>query len=263
MKTEYGEFAATYDVEYGAMTNDLDFYVGLAEQAAPPVVELAAGTGRVSLPIARAGVSIIGVDNAVQMLAETRKKLEQEPHLPLRLVQADMRDFDLPDVKGEVGLVIIPARSFLFMITTEDQIACLKNIRNHLREGGLLALNFFMPDVETIASRFGKLGQAVSFSHTFTSLETGNEVEVWEHRQYSAHDQSITNRFVYHEWGDEGRLLRSTRRQFTLCYIWPREFEHLLARCGYEVQALYGWFDKRAFDDSSTEQVWVARKATS
>jgi len=55
--------------------------------------------------------------------------------------------------------------------------------------------------------------------------------------------------------------VRTTRRGYTLCYIWPREFEHLLARCGFEVEALYGWFDRRPFDEHSAEQVWVARKA--
>jgi len=74
------------------------------------------------------------------------------------------------------------------------------------------------------------------------------------------HDQFIDQRFVCHEWGDDGTLLRTTRRAYTLCYIWPREFEHLLARCGFEVEALYGWFDKRPFDEQSKEQVRVTRK---
>ncbi len=157
---------------------------------------------------------------------------------------------------------MIPARAFLFMTTTEDQIRCLQNVHDHLREGGLLALNFFVPDLELIASRLGKLGHAVSYSHTFTSPETGNEIEVWEHRRYSVHDQTVTERFVYQEWGADGKLLQTTRRSFALCYIWPREFEHILARCGFEVEALYGGFDEQRFDQDSPEQIWVARKAS-
>jgi ubiquinone/menaquinone biosynthesis C-methylase UbiE len=263
MVTEYDALAATYDVEYGATAHDLGFYVALAQEAGPPVLELATGTGRVSLPIARAGVPIVGLDSSVEMLALAREKLEREPGLPLRLVEADMCAFDLPDAKGTIGLVIIPARSFLLLTTTQDQITCLSNVHRHLRDGGVLALNFFVPDISLIASRLTELGCVVSYSHTFTSPSSGNTIEVWEHRQYRVHDQFIDQRFVYHEWSADGTLLKTTRRNLSLCYIWPREFEHLLVRCGFEVEALYGWFDKRAFDKDSTEQVWVARKAKS
>jgi SAM-dependent methyltransferase len=261
MTTEYDAFAAIYDVQSGTFADDLDFYVGLAREAEPPVLELATGTGRVSLPIARAGVPIVGVDSSVEMLTVAHKKLEKEPDLPVRLVQADMRDFDLPDLKGTFGLAIIPFRSFLHLTTTGDQIACLTNVYAHLRQGGLLALNLFMPDVDTIAAYRGKLGRAVSYRYdSLTSPDSGNEIEIWEYRMYRVHDQFVDQRFVYHEWSEDGTLLRTTRRHFTLCYIWPREFEHLLARCGFAVEALYGWFDRRPFDEHSTEQVWLARK---
>jgi ubiquinone/menaquinone biosynthesis C-methylase UbiE len=259
MTTEYDAFASIYDVQSGKFDADLDFYVGLAREAQPPVLELATGTGRVSLPIARAGVPIVGVDSSVEMLAVARAKLAKEPDLPLSLVQADMRDFDLPD-KGAFGLALVPYRSFLHLTTVEDQIACLRRIHEHLRPGGSLALNFFMPDLETIAAYQGKLGRVVSCRYSFSSPASGNEIEVWEYRQYHVHQQFIDQRFVYHEWDADGTLLRTTRRGFTLCYIWPREFEHLLARCGFEVEALYGWFDRRPFEDGSAEQVWVARK---
>jgi ubiquinone/menaquinone biosynthesis C-methylase UbiE len=262
MTTEYDAFAGIYDVQMGAFDADLDFYVDLAREVEPPVLELATGTGRVSLPIARAGVPIVGLDSSVEMLSVAREKLEQEPDLSLRLVQADMRDFDLPDSRGTFGLAIIPFRAFLHLTTPEDQMACLNRIHGHLREGGLLALNFFVPDVEVIAAYQGKLGRVVSSRYAFTSPDSGNEIEMWENRQYHVHKQFIDQRFIYHEWRADGTLLRTSRRGYTLCYIWPREFEHMLARCGFEVQALYGWFDKRPFDESSTEQVWVARRAT-
>ena len=261
MTTEYDAFAAIYDIQSGAFGDDLDFYVDLAQAVEPPVLELATGTGRVSIPIAHAGVPVIGIDSSTEMLAMARRKVENEdPDFPLRLVQADMRNFDLPDSKGTFGLAIIPFRSFLHLTTLEDQIACLTRVRDHLREGGLLALNFFVPDIALIAAYRSELGRSVSYCYSFTAPDSGNEIEVWEYRQYRAHDQFIDQRFVHHEWAADGTLLRSTRRGYTLCYIWPREFEHLLARCGFEVEALYGWFDKRPFDKGSTEQVWVAQK---
>jgi SAM-dependent methyltransferase len=261
MTAEYDAFfASIYDVMWGASDADLDFYVGLAQEVEPLILELATGTGRVSLPIARAGVSIVGIDSSAKMLAVARRKMGKEPDLPLRLVQADMRDFDLPELKGTFGLAIIPGRSLLHLTTTKDQIACLTNIHDHLRDDGLLALNVFVPDVELISAHRGKLGQVVSYDCRFTSPDSGNEIEVWEYRQYRVHDQHIDQRYVYHEWSEDGTLLRTARRRLTLCYIWPRELEHLLVRCGFEIEALYGGFDKRPFDEESVEQVWVARR---
>ena len=260
MSTDYDAFAATYDTEVHASGVDMGFYTELAQEAHPPVLELAVGTGRVSFPIARAGVPVIGIDQSAAMLAVAREKLAQEPELPIRLVEGDMQDFDLPDAKGNIGLVIIPARSFLHLVTVEDQIGCLRSIYWHLADGGRLALNFFVPDVTTIASYLGRLGRAVSYNDVYVDPDTGNQVEVWQYRHYRVHDQYVDQRFVCHEWGADGTLLRTTRRGYTLSYIWPREFEHLLARCGFQVEALYGWFDKRPFDEESKEQVWVARK---
>ncbi len=257
MGTEYDAFASIYDLQSGAFEADLDFYVELARQAGSPVLELAAGTGRVCLPIARAGVPIVGVDHSANMLAVAQAKLEQEPDLPLGLVQADMRDFALDQ---SFGLVIIPFRSFLHLTTIQDQIACLNNVRRHLRPGGRLALNFFMPDVDILAAYRTKLGRVVSHRHRLVDPDSGHEIEIWEHRGYRPHDQFVDQSLIYHEWAEDGTLLRTVRRGYTLCYIWPREFEHLLARCGFEVEALYGGFDRRPFDEDSGEQVWLARK---
>jgi hypothetical protein len=66
--------------------------------------------------------------------------------------------------------------------------------------------------------------------------------------------------YRYEQLDDEGFVVATRYRSFTLCYIWPREMEHLLARCGFEVEALYGWFDRRPFDADSAEQIWVARR---
>ena len=76
MKTEYDVFANSYDLEYGQTQVDLDFYISLAKAAQPPVLELACGTGRVTIPIARAGVPIVGVDSATEMLARAQEKVD-------------------------------------------------------------------------------------------------------------------------------------------------------------------------------------------
>ena len=139
--------AQAYDAGMGAEAdamNDTPFYLGLARHAAArrqTVLELACGTGRVTLPIARAGIEIAGLDNAPAMLDIARRKAAAEG-LDIAWFEADMRHFDLD---RRFGLVIVPYRSFLHLLTDEDQAACLSAVFRHLESGGRLALNFFAP----------------------------------------------------------------------------------------------------------------------
>lgn len=258
MKTEYDSFANSYDLEYGQTKVDLGFYVDLARVADPPVLELACGTGRVTIPIARAGVPITGVDSAAHMLARAQEKADSIGGLPVTLVEGDMRTFDLAE---HFGLAIIPARSFLHLLTPEDHKAALHNIRRHLRKGGRLALNFFVPDVKMIAEHaYGSRRRALLYSHEFVDPMDEQRVVVWRSQQHDPYRQRIEVNFVYERLDDEGTVVSRQHKSYTLCYIWCNEMQHLLELCGFEVEALYGGFDRTAFTAESSEMIWVARK---
>jgi SAM-dependent methyltransferase len=150
MKSTYylnPRLAEAYDADMGAAAdtmNDVPFYLDLARQAAAAghaVLELGCGTGRVTLAIAREGIDIVGLDNAPPMLDIARRKATLEG-VELTWVEADMGRFHLDRL---FSLVIIPYRSFLHLLTDEDQASCLEAIRNHLVPGGRLALSFFVP----------------------------------------------------------------------------------------------------------------------
>jgi SAM-dependent methyltransferase len=264
MVTEYDAFADVYDLEYGTVTFDIDFYLEQAQAAEAPVLELACGTGRVALRIAQAGIPVVGVDSSQSMLEKAREnaaRLEASQAgrpLPVEWVQADMRDFDLG--RG-FGLVIIPARSFLHLLDPEDHVNVLRRIHQHLLPGGKLALNLFVPDLQMIAEHSSSTDQMLRYRREFTETATGRRVSVWESRRYDVHRQRIYQRFRYEELDDEGNVLSARYRGYTLCYIWPREMEHLLVRCGFNIVDLFGWFDRRPFDERSSEQIWVARRA--
>ncbi len=257
MTTEYDMFADVYDLQYGTTTMDLDFYLEEARAAQPPVLELACGTGRVTLPIAQAGVPIVGVDSSVRMLDKGQAKARELGDLPVRWLQADMRSFCLEE---RFGLAIIPARSFLHLLNPDDQIQVLTNIGEHLAPGGRLALNLFIPDLRRIAEHTTTTQQGLSYLQEISDATRGTRVAVWASHRYEIHQQRIRVQYRYEELDGEGLVTSTRYRSFTLCYIWPREMEHLLARCGFEVEAVYGWFDRRPLDEHSGEQVWVARR---
>ena len=256
MRTEYDAFAHSYDLEHGHFRDDLDFYVGLAKASRAPVLELACGTGRVTIPIARAGVPITGVDSSPEMLARAQEKVDSVGGLPITLVEGDMRTFR---TRQRYGLAIIPARSFLHLLTPDGHKAALLNIRKHLRDGGKLVLNIFVPNVQIIAEHAShSLGQPLQFDYEFVDPANEQRIVVWRSHHYDTHRQRIDVRFVYERLDDDGTVLDRRHKCYTLCYIFCNEMRHLLELCGYEIEALYGDFCRSPFTEESTEMVWVA-----
>ena len=143
----YQTSAKYYDDAYAVKSDlvDLSFYVDLAKQIGGPILEMGCGTGRVLLPIARAGVEIHGLDNAPAMLEILRERIQkdaEEVRRKITLHEGDMRQF-----RGEqkYRLVTIPFRPMQHMYTLEDQIAALKTAAFHLDKDGILAFDVFFP----------------------------------------------------------------------------------------------------------------------
>jgi SAM-dependent methyltransferase len=258
---QHDRWADVYDAVHcdaPVAIDDVPFYVEEAVRSGGPVLELACGTGRVAIPIARAGIDVVGLDESPRMLEVAKRRAEAAglPEERLRLVQGDMRDFD---VGQRFPLVIIPFRSFLHMEMVEDQKRCLGNIAEHLAGGGRLILNMFVPKLELIVEDWTTLHFWKEFSHP----QTGRRVLLWETRTYDTHSQQISNRFLFHELDEDGTVVSQCYRTLSLRYMWRYEGQHLFEGCGYEVEALYGWFDRRPFDEKSEEMVWVLRRSRS
>jgi SAM-dependent methyltransferase len=151
----YSVTAKYYDGAYSAKQDlvDLPFYLDLAAQTAGPILEVACGTGRVLLPIARRGVEIHGMDNSRPMLQILEKHLAREPHgvrQRVTLHEGDMRDFRLG---AQYPLVIIPFRPMQHMHTVADQVSALTSAASHLSESGILAFDVFYPKFELINTK--------------------------------------------------------------------------------------------------------------
>ncbi len=247
--------AERYENESSGQQGDIEFYASLAREAAAvgqPVLELACGTGRVSIPVAREGVKVLGLDQSPAMLDIARQRAAGIENI--RLVEGDMADFDLGE---RFGLVFIPFRSFLMLMTVAEQKSCLRAVRRHLVDGGRLALNFFNPSPVIMArwmtSKRGSLEEV--------SVRDRPSFKMWSTRQYLPASQSIEETRIEEELDDRSAVISRVYRDLRLRYVFRYEMEHLLALTGFEIEALYGWFDMRPFTDDSSEMVWVARKA--
>jgi SAM-dependent methyltransferase len=224
----YAGFAEIYEQWSAEMTEDVPFYVGLAREAKGPVVELAVGSGRVAVPVAQAiGRTVIGVDSSPAMLAKAREAAEAAA-VDLDLRAGDMRELELEEPSA---LIYCPFRSLLHVPTWADRRRVFERAAASLLPGGRFAWNVFAFD-HAIAARLDgshqeepvphEIRYAVGENRCEITLDSGGSVSVW--------------------WATKNEWLG------------------LVDVSGLEVEALYGWFDKRPFDDESREYVWVARK---
>ena len=223
---------------------DVGFFVDEAVKSTGPVLEVGCGTGRVLVPTARAGVDITGVDSSDKMLSRCRASLGNEPESVrsrTTLVQADMRNFDL---KREFRLITLPFRPFQHLITVEDQLECLKTLRRHLSDDGRLILDLFNPSIPALAK--DDIGVESEPEAEFTT-EDGRRVL----RTHKMVDRDLFNQIVYaeliyyvtHPDGREERLVHA----FPMRYLFRFEAEHLLARAGFRMEAVYGDYDRSDF----------------
>jgi SAM-dependent methyltransferase len=264
MTAELDEYAAIADL-YDHVTAyrdrpDVDFFVDAARRAGGPVLELGCGTGRVLIPTARAGIAVVGLDASLAMLDICRRRLSQEaPEVRDRveLVHGDMRTFDL-ERRDSFPLVTLPFRPFQHLLTVDDQLACLAQVRRHLAPGGRLILDLFNPSLDALVrpTPTGELAEGDPFT-----VPDGRRVQ----RRYQIVSQDRAAQvnqveLIYYVTHPDGRAERLVHR-FGMRYLFRYEAEHLLARAGFEVERLYGGYDRSAFGATYPgELVFVARR---
>jgi SAM-dependent methyltransferase len=230
--SSYDPFADDYDVWAADMSEDVGWYVELAQAAREPIVELAVGSGRVAIEIARrTGKRVIGIDLSPKMLAVAR---ERGAGLPLDLREGDMRELKLDE---QVELVICPFRSMYHLPTWRDRRTVFDRVAASLAPGGRFAWNVF------------------AYSATLAAALDGKRVERAHGRW-----EIVTNVPA------DGRIDitrgRDLERLGTVSLWWStrREWDGLIDVAGLELEGLYGGFHREPYDDDSLEQVWVARK---
>src|SRR3954463_8594607 len=124
----YDDIARLYDPWSRSVVEDVSFYVEEAVRSGGPVLELGVGTGRIAVPVAAAGIEVVGVDTSAGMLEVARERAELAG-VQVDLRQGDMRD---PPVDGVFPLVLLPFRSLLHMETEGDRRAALRAVAKHL-----------------------------------------------------------------------------------------------------------------------------------
>jgi SAM-dependent methyltransferase len=226
----YDKIARLYDPWSRSVVEDVPFYLDEARRSGGPVLELAVGTGRIAVPIAASGIPVVGVDLSEGMLQVARERA-QEVGAVLDLRYGDMRE---PPVEGTFPLVLVPFRSMLHMETDADRRAVLRAIKRHLAPTGRLIFDVFAPAADDIEDTHGR----------WIEREPG----IWERADWNEQTRTLVLRVR-----DE-----AAESEMSLAWLSMPEWRVLLAEEGYEVEALYGWFDRSPWAGGE-DSIWVCR----
>lgn len=255
----YAVLAKYYDGAYAAMNDliDVPFYVDLAQDIGGPVLEIGCGTGRVLLPIARAGITIHGVDSSLPMLGILREKIERGPpdvRERVRTDHGDMRDFRL---EKKYPLVIIPFRPMQHVHSVEEQVRALTAAAFHLDEKGILAFDVFYPKFETLQARLGE--EILEIEWPDPSVPTRIVRRYYRKDAVDKIHQSYTLTFLLRTY-EGGDLIGEESESLTFSYYTYPHLRALFLLTGLEVVQEYGSFGKAPLDNSATDMIFLLRR---
>lgn len=230
---------AVYDAEYGNYSDDFNVFVGL--KTGGDALDLACGTGRLTIALAKSGLNCTGLDTSKKMLEKARIKSK---NLPIHYLDGDIRDFNLGQA---FDLVTMAGNSFQALLTIEDQEKMLSCVRNHLRKDGLFIFNTRNPLQEKLSST-----DEFEFWHNFTDLN-GNIVHVFGKQQYDSFNKIMlyTTKRVWPTF--------ETISEISLRFTEVDELIKLLDKHGFDILDTYGTVDKEPFDSTLSAIILLCR----
>lgn len=256
MSDQHADLPELFDLDYGGFADDLAFYESLAERGDAPVLELGVGTGRVAIPLARAGFEVWGIDTSEAVLAHARCKAGPELAERLHLQPGDMRDFNLGRT---FELIFAGLGAFHHLLTPDDQSACLRSVQRHLAPGGL-----FVCDLRPLLQSDWEPGASVPLSHDWTRVlpSTGETVVKLRSVRTDGAKQTQHETHFYDRIAADGTL-RRVAVEVDLRFTTRYEMEGLLRTAGLEIDQTYGDFDLSPYDETSEYMITVARRRAS
>lgn len=250
----YDDWAEIYDSIYSYVVEDIPFFVEEAINYGGPILELGCGTGRVTIPISKAGINITGLDISKKMLENTYRKIKkfELDESKINLINADMRTLNLNEIFSQI---IIPFRGFQSLLTVEDQISTLINIKKHLDSNGRLIITLFVPSIYQMLRDEDTLHH---YKDVIDPVDNSKNI-IWNKNIFDQYNQIVNTRIIVDKISNEFKVNNRIYRDFDLRYIYRWEMHHLLESCGFEILELYGDFDRSEYNESSLEMVWIVK----
>jgi len=245
-KIYHDKFAPLYDYFQKGVKGDVEFYLDYFKNFKGKILEVGAGTGRITIPLLRCGLNVTALDIAPRMLQILKKKARRENML-VKTICADMRNFKLKD---RFDAVIVTFRAFQHMYLVEDQLNALKSIKKHLNPDSILIFDVYTPSFKYIQK-----GDWQWHKDENIKLPRVKGIVKIEYRnRYDMTEQMMYQEYRFNCPNGKKQIIPLKMR-----FFFRFEIEHLLSLAGFEIKNLYGDFKKNEFKSGSPEMIWAAK----
>jgi ubiquinone/menaquinone biosynthesis C-methylase UbiE len=235
-----------YDQRY-RFTRDIPFWISQVKKYGDPVLELARGTGRISIPLAKEGFQVTGIDISDSMLSEAEKKSTQVG-INIQWIKGDIRDFDL---KKKFPLIIFPANTICNLYDLEELEACLYGVNRHLSPGGRLVIDVFNPRLDILLRN-----PKERYPHSeYPDPDTKAIIKVTENNVYDSSSQVNFIKLYYKLPGQAEESIE----ELNMRIYFPQELDVLLRYNGFKIEAKLGDYDEKPFTSDSPKQLIICR----
>jgi SAM-dependent methyltransferase len=234
---------------------DIPFHLEMIKRYGDPVLELACGTGRLSIPFAENGYKVTGLDVSDSMLAQAKENIA-EKKVDVNLVHADCRDFKLD---RKFNVIIFPFNSIAHLHELEDIEKCFRCVKEHLADDGRFIIDIFNPDLNMLVrdpnKRYsGEPGKS-NIGREYPDPYGNGMVRIEESNIYDKKIQ-INHIKFYFKIGEQPEVVNDLNMRI----FFPQEMDALLRFNGFEVEEKFGSFDMKPFESDSPKQLIVNKK---
>jgi SAM-dependent methyltransferase len=221
------------------------FWINQAHQYGDPILELACGTGRVSIPLAQEGFHVVGIDSSPPMLEEARYKAAQA-NVAIDLHEADIRDFDLDQ---QFSFIFLPNNTLCHLLTLNDFELCMACVKKHLSPTGKFIVEVFVPDLHLLLQDPNERAVFSKYPHP----DGKGQVTVTITSVYDSATQIKYNK-TFHKMPDQKEEIEGT---LTMRMYFPQELDALFKYNGFTILHKYGDHNLTPFNTTSSMQLFV------
>lgn len=237
--------ARYYDIQNKDFVDDIHFYLRQIKKYGEPVLELACGTGRITIPIAEQGIKIRGLDISEPMLSHAKRKSAVKG-VDVEWVKADCRDFKLD---RKFNLIFFPFNSIAHLHDLESIESCFSCVKMHLKNEGMFAIDMFNPRLDILTRDPSKRYPVAEYPDP----DGKGTVVITENNIYDAATQ-INRIKLYYKIGSHAE---EVVEELNMRIFYPQELDALLYYNGFTIEAKFGSYDESPFISTSPKQLIV------
>jgi SAM-dependent methyltransferase len=242
-----------YDLMNSDVVADIPFYMEEARRAEGPVLELACGTGRLTIPIAQSGIDITGLDQCPSMLTQARAKAGAAG-VAIPFVESDCRNFELGQ---KFALIFMAFNSMQLLHDSASLSALFRNVRRQLAPGGRFIFDVFNPRVAILAR------ESTSRTHEreYEDPDGQGTITLEQTLVYEDASQVSRMRWYFSRRGPNGHEKDFCVEDLHMRCFFPEELDLLVRSQRFEIEAKYGSFEREPFISGAQKQIVVCRSS--